>query len=115
MNANAVSNYGPKDHATLPEIGAVGTSSPHDSYDVEDGKTSDDKLIAETGPGSPNAAEDREDVKIYQKKLPALDLHNGVGSFFGSLGHRLRAMLTPRLLLCLVVSAFPTSFHVACA
>lgn len=54
---------------------------------------------------SSHSAERLEDVKDYQRKLPKIQYRDGPGAFVGSIGHRLRAVFTPRLLLCIAVSA----------
>jgi len=116
-SAAPLSTHG-QEMSVMPEIGSAGgkdaTASPGYSASLdEDKKDSQDPLDPESfkrGSGSSNDDDDNRanlddkaaEIAEYQKKLPKLDFKNGAGAFFSSAKLRLRAVFTPRFLLCLV-------------
>ena len=99
--------------SVLPELsgfdGHAALASP--ALDSMDKKLSSDDENESGNPSrgggpSPEAlAESAEEVKEYQRKLPKIQHRDGPGAFVNSVGQRLKAVFTPRLLLCLAVRA----------
>jgi solute carrier family 35 protein F1/2 len=94
--------------------GADDKKQPFDGLDSNaatgPGKDGDDRfhpvhLGGHSSPSSNEASLDDKaaDVAEFKKKLPAVDFKNGPGPFFTSLGRRIRAAATPRLLLCILI------------
>ena len=105
MNASAVANYGPSTDVPVQELPAEHNHRKQDSYDLEADKTSDDKLLNDAAIDKAQDAAASELVKAHHdiKRLPPIDIRNGAGPFFTSLGKRIKSILTPRLLLCFLV------------
>ena len=97
--------------SVLPELsgsnGHAALASP--ALDSMDKKLSSDDENESGNPSrgsgsSPEVlAESAEEVKEYQRKLPKIQYRDGPGAFVSSVGQRLKAVFTPRLLLCLAV------------
>ena len=98
--------------SVLPEIGSAGgNASPLYTESLDDKKDLEDPIEPKAFKRSSSGEDDSDradlddkaaEIAEYQKKLPKLDFSNGAGAFFSSAKLRLRAVFTPRFLLCLV-------------
>lgn len=90
QKTSSVLDYG----ATASEVDSKGASDLTKTATVED-----DKL----GPNEDSSDAESDDILLnYKKRLPPIQWSNGPGPLFSSLGQRIRAIFTPRLLLCIV-------------
>jgi len=104
MNASAVANYGPADYDAHDNahVSKLPIAGPADMEDGIDGKTSDDKLIAQEQYHNDNSEADDIVAAHHNAHLHRIDYRNGPAAFFVSLGKRAKEAATPRFLLCLV-------------
>lgn len=108
-HAPAVSTPG-EEMTVVPEMKRTEAQTPG-LGDADDKKQFEPVDLGENGDRYPSASYSNEaslddkasEVAQFKKKLPAIQWKNGPGAFFSSLGRRIRAAATPRLLLCILI------------